>query len=137
MKKKKPLPPRHKRMNQQSRLQAAKHWIPKYEGKNIVRGYWRHFGVSPVGAALELRMLGMEVSDEYIAKLRADEEARRKANERRKQLKKEREQMDMYPDSDETFCFIAGYTSNGVPFGITWEEHEREEDNEFDDIFND
>ena len=25
-------------------------------------------------------------------------------------------------ESDETFAFIAGYTSGGVPYGITWEE---------------
>lgn len=25
-------------------------------------------------------------------------------------------------ESDEYFYYIAGYTSNGVPFGITWEE---------------
>jgi hypothetical protein len=85
MKKKKPLPPRHKRMKRESRLQAAKYWISKYEGQNLVRGYWQHFGVSPVCAALELRMLGMEINEEYITKLRAEEEARREANERRRQ----------------------------------------------------
>ena len=26
------------------------------------------------------------------------------------------------PESDETFAFIAGYTSGGAPYGITWEE---------------
>lgn len=25
-------------------------------------------------------------------------------------------------ESNEYFCYIAGYTSNGAPFGITWEE---------------
>ena len=25
-------------------------------------------------------------------------------------------------DSDEYFYYIAGYTSNGVPFGVTWEQ---------------
>jgi hypothetical protein len=131
MKKKKPLPPRHKRMNRQSRLQAARHWISKYEGKNIVRGYWRHFEVTPICAALELRMLGLEISDDYITKLRTDEEARRKANERRRELKKEREWIDLYPDSDETFAFIAGYTPGGAPFGLTLEELEGAEDNDF------
>lgn len=29
---------------------------------------------------------------------------------------------DIFSDSDETFYFIAGYTSNDVPYGITWEE---------------
>jgi hypothetical protein len=25
-------------------------------------------------------------------------------------------------DSDDFFSFIAGYTSSGVPFGLTWDE---------------
>ncbi len=25
-------------------------------------------------------------------------------------------------ESDENFCFIVGYTSNGVPYGITWDD---------------
>ena len=28
------------------------------------------------------------------------------------------------PEADETFAFIAGYTSGGVPYGVTWEEME-------------
>lgn len=27
-------------------------------------------------------------------------------------------------ESDDTFAFIAGYTSGGAPYGITWEEME-------------
>ena len=27
-------------------------------------------------------------------------------------------------ESDATFAFIAGYTSGGAPYGITWEEME-------------
>ena len=34
-----------------------------------------------------------------------------------------------YSDSDETFCFIAGYTLGGVPFGVTWEEIGKQENN--------
>jgi len=43
-------------------------------------------------------------------------------------MKKKRKQSDiavydMYnKDSDEYFYYIAGYTSNGVAYGITWEE---------------
>jgi hypothetical protein len=36
--------------------------------------------------------------------------------------------MDMYPDSDETFRFIAGDTPNGALFGVTWEQLEQEDD---------
>lgn len=27
-----------------------------------------------------------------------------------------------HEDQDETFYYIAGYTSGGAPYGITWEE---------------
>lgn len=29
---------------------------------------------------------------------------------------------DLYIESDENFYFIAGYTSGGAAYGITWEE---------------
>ena len=32
------------------------------------------------------------------------------------------------PDSDEHFACIAGYTEGGVPYGVTWEEMEADED---------
>ena len=30
----------------------------------------------------------------------------------------------MEPESDDHFAYIAGYTSGGAPYGITWEEQE-------------
>lgn len=33
-------------------------------------------------------------------------------------------------ESDDTFVFIAGYTSGGFPYGITWEEMKEKEDDE-------
>ena len=123
--KKKPLPPRRLRMNRQSRLMSAKSWIDKYPGKNIVIEYRKHFGVSPLCAAYELKIFGLDICQEYIDKLKLDEEAKRNANEKRKLLKKEKEN-NIFLESDETYYFIAGYTSNGVSFGITWEEHEKD-----------
>ena len=38
--------------------------------------------------------------------------------------KKHEESEDRLFESDETFAFIAGYTSGGVPYGVTWEEME-------------
>lgn len=29
------------------------------------------------------------------------------------------------PDQDENFAFIAGYTSGGFPYGITWKEQDK------------
>lgn len=40
----------------------------------------------------------------------------------RKRKKKKREPAATEPWQDERFFFIAGYTSGGAPYGVTWEE---------------
>ena len=40
----------------------------------------------------------------------------------RKREKKKRELAAMEPWQDDRFFFIAGYTSGGAPYGVTWEE---------------
>jgi hypothetical protein len=49
---------------------AAVKWRSGYGGKNIVRGYARWFGVDPICAITELRMLGVAVDPDYEAQLR-------------------------------------------------------------------
>ncbi len=48
----------------------------------------------------------------------------------RKGYKKPKTETDSLIESDEHFGFIAGYTSNGVPFGLTHEEMEELEETE-------
>jgi FtsZ-binding cell division protein ZapB len=146
-KKKKSNAPRHKRLKRDGRLQAAVHWLPKYEGENIVKGYSKHFAVDKLCAINELQMLGYEIDPEYIKVLKATLEGEQKARERRREIQKEKKMLEENADlwSDETFSFIAGYTSGGVPYGIRWDdENETEEDafrddeefleSEYDDI---
>lgn len=121
----KPLCPRHKRLKREGRLQASRHWLPKYEGKNIIKGYSKHFGVNKICASLELRMLGYEISDDYIDKLKADELLKQRLKEKSKKEKEFTQQNYIDQYSDETFYFIAGYTSNGTPYGLTLDELEQ------------
>jgi hypothetical protein len=130
----KPLCPRHKRLKREGRLQAAKHWLPKYEGKSIVKGYKQAFGVNKICAVLELRMLGYEISGDYLENLKADELLRQKLKEKRMREKGLNLHDSMYQYSDETFYFIAGYTSNGVPYGLTWDELEQESEDLYEQI---
>lgn len=55
------------------------------------------------------------------------------SNKKRRQC-----QYVMEQDSDENFAFIAGYTSGGLPYGITWEEMEeiekKEQARQMDDV---
>lgn len=55
-----------KQLKRKQRLQSARQWLLKYEGKHIVKGYRKHFGVDIMCAITELRTLGCEISQEYI-----------------------------------------------------------------------
>ena len=48
-----------------------------------------------------------------------------KRHRNRKQFKKVKSDLDSLIESDEHFGFIAGYTSNGVPYGLTHEEWDK------------
>lgn len=116
--------PRHKRMNRAGRLQAAKYWLTKYEGKSIVRGYSKHFGVTKICAVIELRMLGHEISEKYLEKLKADELQKQRLAEKRKREKELNLSNSMHQYSDDTFYFISGHTSNDILYGLKYDELE-------------
>lgn len=46
------------------------------------------------------------------------------ANRRKRHLKKKQEAWRQSMEQGDRFFFIAGYTSGGAPYGITWEEME-------------
>lgn len=118
--------PRHKRLKRSGRLDAAKHWLNNYNGKSIIKGYSKHFGVNAICAAIELQMLGYTFDPELINQLRQAEENRTKEKARLKDIKRQQESQNMCPDADDNFYFIAGYTSGGAPFGVTWVDVETE-----------
>ena len=82
--------PRHKRLKKLSRLQAAKSWIPKYNGQNLVKGYSEYFAVDKLCAVKELRVLGYEINEEYVEHLKFSIEMQRQLNQKRRVLKEER-----------------------------------------------
>lgn len=51
-----------------------------------------------------------------------------------KRQKKKNYNIDFEIEQDESFSFIAGYTSWGFPYGTTWEETDLELDEE-DEVF--
>lgn len=48
-------------------------------------------------------------------------------NMAKKPSKKRAPELFLEPESDDHFAYIAGYTSGGAPYGITWEEQEEME----------
>lgn len=115
--------PRRKRMTREQRLQSAKStdFLSKHMAKDMVRHYARWYGVDLLCAIAELRQLGLEISPER------EDAAKISLQNRLEQKRKSQEESfsaDISCDSDETFAFIAGYTSGGAPYGVTWDEME-------------
>src|SRR5262249_6865221 len=109
-----------------ARLQSARSWLEKYPGKNVVRGYRKRFGVDLVCAYKELQILGIKFDPSVVAASLESAAAAAAARRRKKGERAERLRMSpygkMYVDWDDNFAYIAGFTSWGFPYGITWEE---------------
>ncbi|NLC67087.1 MAG: hypothetical protein GX752_09210 [Clostridium sp.] len=99
--------PRHKRLNRMSRLQAAKHWMPKYEGKNIVKGYSTHFGVDKLCAVSELELLEYKIDTEYINQVKASIIERQKFAENKNKEKEEKRMLVKHLEEGD--YYIAEY----------------------------
>jgi hypothetical protein len=109
-------------MKRPGRLQSAQAWMRTYHGKNIVHGYAKHYGVSKLCAAFELRMIGVAVEETCIEQLKTAEQALVKQRQIARQKKQTHTEIDLWQDSDDTFAYIAGYTPGGFAYGTTWEE---------------
>ncbi len=108
----------------EKRLSSAKNWIKTYSGQNIVKGYSKKYSVDKLCAIKELRMIGVEISEEYERQLINSMEALRQ--QRLSFKKKQEDELNTLCEfeSDENFAMIIGYTSGGFPYGVTHEEME-------------
>jgi hypothetical protein len=108
----------------EKRLSSAKNWIKTYSGQNIVKGYSKKYSVDKLCAIKELRMIGVEISEEYEKQLINSMEALRQ--QRLSFKKKQVDELNTLCEfeSDENFAMIIGYTSGGFPYGVTHEEME-------------
>lgn len=137
-KKKKGNTPKRKRMNRLARFRSANTWIGSYSGKNIVKTYSKWFGVDYLCAIKELRMLDVHISQEYEHKVKQSIEENLKHRRKKKQLEANKIKGPQEFEANGNFAFIAGFTSNGVPFGVTYEKLASEEifkEIETEDIF--
>ena len=117
--------PRRKTLTKKGRLASAKDWIIKYDGKNLISGYAKWFGVDKICAINELKTLGVIIPENLENQI---VESLKRRIEQRKLAKEKAEALDItVNDSDYNFAFIAGYTSGGFPYGLTHEELENAE----------
>lgn len=106
--KKKPLPPRIKRLNRTRRIASAQSWLRSYTGKNILRGYCKHFGVDWRCAAVELEMLGAKTDAEYLATREANEAELVRKRKERKQQRETVENAHWHPYTDSFSAYLVG-----------------------------
>ena len=118
MPKKKKLSKTEKR---EIRLRKARQWVLTYEGSHIVRAYRKRFNVDPSCAIADLESIGA-LSPEKLENLKRGEEIRLQKKREEREAKAEMDFHEQFSDSNDQFFFIAGYTSGGAPYGVTWEE---------------
>lgn len=109
-------------MDESARLAAAKQWLETYTGKDLVRGYHKYFGVDRPVAVRELKLLGVRVDPNYLSDFNACVAQQRKARALKRKQRRDEKAETVRDHQDERFAFIAGYTSGGAPYGLTWEE---------------
>ena len=123
---------RKKLVGRERRLEKAPGRVAAERGKpaNILRRYRRYFGVDWECAISEIQALGYEFDPVYLSNLRTS--LSRNARKGRKHTPIARWEFDLHhgiePVSDDTYAYIAGYTSGGAAFGTTWEELEEMEE---------
>ena len=112
----------------------AEKWVAEYDGTpyggDIIKAYRKKCAVDRTKAVAELQMLGVSLTKEQIdrekAAVKAYQDIQRDKKAKRKRLREQKRMRKDIPvfheDQDETFYYIAGYTSGGAPYGITWEE---------------
>ncbi|MDD2636414.1 MAG: hypothetical protein PHW82_13060 [Bacteroidales bacterium] len=110
--------------NRKYRLNSAKDWIKIYSGKNIIKDYLKRYSVNKLCAAKELRMIGVEISEEYETQLINSMVAPREQRLLFKQKREDELNASCEFESDKNFALIIGYTNGGFPYGVTHEEME-------------
>lgn len=109
------------------RLKEARLWYPEQhftESSHIVKEYRKRFNVDRDCAMRELVMLDMfppEKQQSYKGLL-AGKDGKKAAKREAKQTPLA--ECNLF--QDENFFYIAGYTSGGAPYGITWEQAREE-----------
>ena len=123
-----------KAMKFAERKAKAEKWVSEYDGTpyggDIIKAYRKFFAVDRMKAVAELQMLGVSLTKEQIdrekAAVKAYQDIQRAKKAKRKRLREQKRMQKDIPvfheDQDETFYYIAGYTSGGAPYGVTWEE---------------
>ena len=125
MKRKRGNTPRRKRLNREGRLRKAKEWIHTYNGKGIIKAYAKWFGVDWLCALDELKLAGVSIPKEDEQKIVLAHNQRIQQRRREKELRKAKSEVTTLIENEGKefgFDIVIGYSSDGFPYGIKFEE---------------
>ena len=123
-----------KAMKFAERKAKVEKWVVEYDGTpyggDIIKAYRKKFAVDRMKAVAELQLLGVSLTNEQIDRekeaVKAYQELQRVKKAKRKRIREQKRMKKDNPvfheEQDDTFYYIAGYTSGGAPYGVTWEE---------------
>src|SRR5205814_2452794 len=77
-------------MNRAARLKSAKHWLLTYEGRDVVKGNRKWYGVSTACAIIELRQLGVKIDEQRLIQAKRPEESTARQHAKKKQERTEK-----------------------------------------------
>lgn len=97
-------------MKRPARLQAARHWLATFNGKNVVRAYAKWFGVDLGCAVKELQLLGVKLDRGYLEALGTTLQNRGKRREGA-EIPTEQIPEGYGSEWDDDFAYVAGFTS--------------------------
>ncbi|MCA9263015.1 MAG: hypothetical protein KDA60_04180 [Planctomycetales bacterium] len=102
-KKNRALPPRCKRMKRQGRLQSAVSWLKQFSGKNVLRGYCKHYGVDWRCGAAELQQLGVRIDPGYLKQRELTEQNQAAKRKEEREAQAAESASDCWYDYDSAF----------------------------------
>lgn len=115
-------------MPQAARLSKPAKWPGAHSGGNLLKDYRKKFAADRMQTIDDLQKLGVTVTPEQITQEKRAVKAHqqhiknRKAKRRAHRKANQESLPAFHEDQDDTFFYIAGYTSGGAPYGVTWDE---------------
>ena len=91
----------------------------------IGASYRKWYGVDWPCAIRELTQLGVVFDPGWVARLMSSLEGHVRARAARRTARRRQPAAHFPEDADAHFAYVAGYTANGVSFGVTWEEWDK------------
>ncbi len=112
-------------MRPETRLRHGAIWVEKYSNQHIIRDYRKKFKLSVLETLedlYKLDVLSEEKYDELVAAEYKNQNPTKKKRGKKAKEIKEKQEYEVVDPWESEFCLVMGYTSNGAPYGIRWDE---------------